>query len=331
MSKKRRRFLIGIDLGGTKLLVSLFDRRFHMISEEKHKTDLAGGRKSFLKLLIESVKDLVKEADLTLNEVAGLGIGVPGLIDSDGKKVVACPNIAFLKQYSLAGVLKKSLGIPVSLDNDVNLGLYGEQQFGAAKGYKHVIGVFPGTGVGGALILDGKLYRGATGAAGEIGHMLVDPLGPLCGCGKRGCLEALVGRIAIASEASVLAGRQKAKRIYEIAGTDFVKIKSRALKKAISDGDRVIEELICFKANLLGVAIANVCNFLNPEAVVLGGGLVEAMPDLFIREVKRAMRDHAMTSIAKETKIIPAKLKDYAIVFGAAKMAGNSLKKHERN
>jgi glucokinase len=235
--------------------------------------------------------------------------------------VVSSPNIPFLKNMSLGLELRQALGVNVEIENDVNAGLYGEHQFGAAAGYSNVAGIFMGTGIGGAFIFNDKLYRGATGSAGEVGHLLIDPLGPLCGCSRRGCLEAMAGRLAVASEAVAMAAKQQAPKLFKEFGTDIREIKSSALAKAIKDGDHSVEDLIKRKSRLVGIAMANIVNLLNPDLIVLGGGMVEAMQHIIIKEAMRSMREHVMPPLSKTVKVVAAKLKDFAIVMGAAKLA----------
>lgn len=327
MSNENKKRIIGVDLGGTKMLTVLFDSHFKVIASEKSKTDSSAGKKRFIKILNESIQNVIEDGRCIPKHILGIGIAVPGVVNHQTKAIVSCPNLPFLKNFPLTALLKKHWKAKVIIENDVNAGLFGEFQFGAAKGFSQVVGIFPGTGIGGALILDGKLYRGATGAAGEIGHIMIDPFGPSCGCGKNGCLEALAGRVAIASEASVLALKQKAPHLFELAGTDVSKVKSRILKKAIQSGDKSVEKLVRSKARLLGQSMATVVNLLNPELIVLGGGLVEAMPEIFVKESRTAMHEFAMTSLASKVKVVAAQLGDYAVAKGAAKLVFDAKKK----
>lgn len=322
--KKKKSYVIGVDLGGTKMLTALLNRNFEVVSEQKIRMETDKGSKYFLKLFANSVHEVLDEAKVGLEKVAALGIGSPGLIQSEEALVLFCPNISFLKNFSFRKNLASWFDMPITVENDANAGLYGEQQFGAAQGINHLVGVFLGTGIGGALMLDGKIYRGAHGGAGEIGHMVVDTMGPICGCGKQGCLEALAGRVAIASEAAALGLKQKAPKLYKMVGTEVSRIKSRALAKAIKAGDKTIEQLISYKAKLIGLSLSCIVNLLNPEMIVLGGGLVEAMPELIVRQVKKSVREHAMPGFMKEMKIVSARLGDHAIVKGAAKLAWDS-------
>ncbi len=316
---KKKQFWIGIDLGGTKMLTALLDSKFKVRAEEKVKVDVSKGQKYLLASMKDSISRVLDDSGVKLKQLGGIGIGCPGIIDTKSGRVLSSPNIPFLKNFKFSEKIGKMIKVPIVLENDVNTGLYGEFQFGAAKGHKHVIGVFVGTGIGGALILNGKLYHGL-GAAGEVGHMLVDSRGPLCGCGQRGCLEVFAGRVAMAAEAAVLAIKQQAPHLYDLAGADISKIKSKVLAKAIQEGDKSIKEMIESKSRVLGFAVANLVNLLNPEMIVLGGGVVEAMPKLIVNEARRAMESRAMKPMGKQVKVVEAKLGDHAIVRGAAKL-----------
>ena len=318
---KNKKNAIGIDLGGTKMLTALIDKNHKISSKVKEKTKVEKGEKYFLETLLDSVQQLLDEAGLKARDLAGIGIGVPGVVDGRQGMVISAPNVAFMQDYPLGAKLKKLLGIPVVLENDVNAGLYGEYRFGAAKGHRHVVGIFIGTGIGGALILNGELYRGTSGAAGELGHMFVDAFGPKCGCGKTGCLEALAGRMAIASEAAVLAAKQQAPHLFDLAGTSVSEIKSGVLAKSIRLGDRAIRDLVQSKARLVGGVAANIVNLLNPDLIVLGGGVVEALPDLIVKEVRDALKEHAMEPLAKKVDVVVSKLGDDSVVQGAAQLA----------
>lgn len=325
MKRSKPRCFVGIDLGGTKTLTAVFNERLELLAVQKTKTQTSGGAKRFVRTFIQNIHNTLKATKKNPGRLSAIGIAVPGLVDVEKGMVFTCPNLPFLKQCPLEKLIKNHFRVPVILENDVNAGLYGEFRFGAARGYHHIVGIFPGTGIGGALILDGTLYRGAIGGAGEIGHLPVDPdRGPICGCGRRGCLEAVAGRLAIASEAAALAIKQKSPALLKLAGTDLSVIKSRMLRKAIEAGDKTLEKLVRAKANLIGVAVGGIVNFLNPELIVLGGGLVEAMPKIFLEEITSSAKECAMPELAKTVQIVTARLKDFAIVKGAAKLAAEA-------
>ncbi len=320
MSHKKP-YVIGFDLGGTKVLAVLFDSKFRRVSEIKAKTKPQKGEKNFIKTLRACFDELLSESGVRRSEIAGIGIGSPGVIDEKRGVVEISPNIPFMKNYPLAAKLQRECKLPVVLGNDVNIGLFGEHQFGAAKGYAHVVGIFIGTGIGGALVLNNELYVGSGGAAGEVGHILVDPLGPICGCGKLGCFEALCSRLSIAMEAAALAARGQAPILFQEIGTDILDIRSGQIAMAIRRGDRALAELIRRKAQRVGGVMANLVNVLNPQLIVLGGGLVEAMPSLIVTEAARAMQERAMPALSRKVKVTAARLGDYAIPMGAAKRA----------
>ncbi len=319
MAPRSGRIAVGVDVGGTKVLAAVFDRKGRVLGRAKTPTDLSGPA-PFLDSLSEVIKEALGTAGLTLKQAAGVGVGCPGLIDAARGILLSSANIPFLRQFPLAKALSRRTGRPAAVENDVNAGLYGEFRFGAARGIRHAAGFFLGTGIGGALILDGRLYRGATGAAGEFGHQFVDPFGPLCGCGNRGCVEAVCGRPAISAEAAVLAARRQAPHLLKKGGTDITKIKSGALAKA-AESDSAVRRLLQNKAAALSIAVGNVANILNPELIVLGGGLVEAMPGFFAREVRQAVRSHAMPGILASLRIAEAALGDHAVAAGAAALA----------
>jgi glucokinase len=317
----KKSYVVGFDLGGTKVLACLFDRKFRRLAEIKAKSKPQKGQKHFLKTVQKCFDDLLREGGVKRSEILAVGMGCPGIIDERRGLVLVSPNLGFMRQFPMAARLGRVFGAPVVLGNDVNIGLFGEHQFGAAVGFAHVAGIFVGTGIGGALILNNEIYGGATGAAGEVGHVLIESAGPLCGCGRRGCFEALCSRLAIATEAAGIAARQKAPYLLKNAGTDILDIKSGQLVAAVKHGDKAIEELIRRKARRIGTVMADLVNLLNPQMIVLGGGLVEALPNLIVKEAAAAMQDQAMPALSRGVKVVAARLGDYAIAMGAAKRA----------
>jgi glucokinase len=252
--------------------------------------------------------------------MVGLGVGCAGTIDIAKGFVKNSPHIPFLRKYPLAKRLEKISGLNVTLANDVQAGVYGEHQFGAALGLKHVIGIFVGTGIGGAVIIDGKLMLGAHGHAGNIGHYSIHTVG-LGGVNQDGLLNDLSSRTAISGEAAALALKQRAPNLLKVVGTDVAKIKSSDLATAIKMGDEKIEQMVRARARLIGIALSNIVDFLNPQMVVLGGGLTEAMPLLLRHEVQLGIKENATADAYRGLRVVAAKLKSHAVTTGAAKMA----------
>ena len=319
---RRDEYIVGVDIGGTKIMALVLDHAFRVAGRSRKRTrsDKAEERTE------ERVCRTIREALLNANvdTVLGIGVGSPGPLNPETGVIIDTPNLAW-KNFPLGAMIADTFGVSVAVDNDVNMGTYGEWHFGDVQDCKNVVGIFPGTGIGGGIIIDGKLYRGFTGAAGEIGHMTVEIGGPYCGCGKRGCLEAVASRIAIAEQVAALAARGDAPTIFAECGADLLKIRSGMLVNAIKQGDKMVEGVVRKAAFYLGVAVSNVINVLSPEAVVLGGGLVEAMQALYLDEVKRAMKEHAMPFLRKGVRLVPAKLGDDAVAMGAAMLIAERL------
>ncbi len=330
MAGKKKKYMIGIDLGGTKVLMGLLDKNFRVCREYKAEVDGNQGEKAFLRTLFGGIEVLLEEGRITSKNVLVAGVGCPGIIRCPKGIVKLSNNISFLKNYPLQAKLSKYLKAPVLLENDANAGLYGEYKLGVARKRQHVIGIFLGTGVGGALIMDGKLYRGATGSAGEIGHTLVSMPSFLQGHGIFETVGASLGRLGVTAEAALLLLKQKAPHLFDEVGYNIKKIKSRTLLRAIEGGDKAVKGLVLDKGKMLGIVMANLANILNPEMIVLGGGMIEAMEHLILPEARRVMEECLLKPLVGSVKVVPSKLKDYAVVKGAARLARDFYFKKER-
>jgi len=320
-----KRAAIGIDIGGTKSLYALFDESFGVVEEIKLKTIADKGKKAFNEGMTEAIRTLMAKAEKGKMLIAGVGAGIAGSVDFEAGKMVSCPNIPFLEGFPFKARLAKLTGANAFVVNDVQAGLYGEHQLGAARGAKHVIGVFIGTGIGGALIIDGKLHVGATGHDGDIGNYLLHAIGPLTGSQREGLLDDVASRTAIAGDAAILALKQWAPNLLKSAGTDVSKITSGELAAAIKAGDKAIDKLVRSRGRIVGIALSNMVDFLNPDMIVLGGGLVEAMPELMLEEVKAGIDNHSTKAAAKALRIAVASLDSHAVTTGAAKLAVDML------
>jgi len=319
-ASSKNQYWLGFDLGGTKMMATVFDKNFNIVAYRRKKTKDGKGAKGVLARIVETVEEALQAAHLTHKQLRAIGIGSPGWLDIDRGVILLAPNLG-LHNVPLKKELTKDFGCPVVVANDVDAGTYGEYRFGAGQGVRCLLGVFPGTGIGGGLVYEGKLFRGRTGSCMEIGHIHMQPKGRLCGCGRRGCLETVASRLAIAAEAGAAAYRGEAPHLLELAGTDVAAIRSGALASAIKAGDRAVEEIVGHSARDLGIAIGSVVNLLAPDMVVLGGGLVEAMPSLYVQQVRASIKKQAMRPFTKSLKVVVAKLGDDAVVMGAAALA----------
>lgn len=314
------KFWVGFDLGGTKMLASVFDADFRRLTATRKKTKAREGGASGVKRIIELIHETLDEARVAPEQLGGIGVGVPGPLDLKKGVILQLPNLGWT-DVPLRKKLEEEFRCAAILANDVDVGTYGEYRFGAGRGARCVLGVFPGTGIGGACIYEGRILRGTNRSCLEIGHIRVMRGGAVCGCGRRGCLETVASRLAIAAQAAVAVFRGEAPNLGEIAGTDIAQIRSGALAEAIRRGDKVIEGILRNAASALGSGIASVVNLLAPDVIVLGGGLVEAFPDLYRKECGRAIESEIMASFHDTYRLAVAELGDYAGVTGAAALA----------
>ena len=320
MTTAKKKHWVGFDLGGTKMMAAVFSEEFRVLGCKRRKTKGLEGAKAGMERIIETIRNALEEAKLDSEDIAGIGIGCPGNMDLDRGIILDTANLSW-KNVHAKSMLEDAFGAPTVILNDVDAGVYGEYRFGAGKNARCIVGVFPGTGIGGGCVYQGEIIRGKTMSCFEIGHMQAIPGGHLCGCGRTGCLETEASRLAIASAAAAAAFRGEAPNLLKAAGTDVAAIRSGVLAQAIKDGDKVVEQIVVRAARLIGVAVGDVVNLIAPDAVVLGGGLVEAMPQLFVDNVEEAARNRAAPSFSRIFKVSAARLGDEAVVRGAAAWA----------
>lgn len=311
--------IIGFDLGGTKMLSAVINPEENSVLGTKKKKTDAETEEELVEDIRSAIDRSLEKSDRSKKDLAAIGIAVPGPVDFKEGILLETPNIG-VKNMPLRKDLEEEYDVPVLLENDVNAGLWGEFIAGAGRGFNHVVGVFPGTGIGGGLVLDGKLYRGVGGGAGEVGHMTVLIDGPLCGCGNRGCLEALASKTAVAREIVQLAARGMAPTVLDETDCDIRKVKSSVIEKAIENGETAVEESLNKSAEYLGIGLANIVNIFNPEVIVLGGGLVEKFGAAYVSRAELVMRGRAMRRLQDQVRIRVTELGDDAVVIGAANL-----------
>ena len=314
-------YVIGMDLGGTKILAAVVDAEGRILAEAKRATGADDGPDAVIKRMARTARKAARSAGIEWSAVTGLGVGAPGPIDPESGFVYNPPNLPDWDEIALAPRLSAALELPVFLENDVNLGTLGEHALGAGRGTKDMVGIFVGTGVGGGLILDGKLRSGFRHAAGEAGHMIVLADGPVCGCGKRGCLESVASRTAIERDIrlGIAAGRESLiPKLVKEKGRFTSGVLARALRK----GDPLVTEVMGRAQWYLGLLAASIVNLIDPEMIVFGGGVVEALGKEFLRPIRVTARQHYIQqSDADRVRIVAAKLGDHAGILGAAVLA----------
>ncbi len=319
---KAKVYALGIDLGGTKTLVSVVDvASGEVIASARKRTRAERGQDFVSQRTIELATTAIEDAKLPDGaQILAIGVGAAGQIDRKNGIVVDAPNLG-VHDMHLGDILGKQFGKPVYVGNDVEVAAQGEYLYGAGKGYNNFVCMFVGTGIGSGIVSNGKMYTGLTGTAGEVGHMTIQAGGRICGCGSLGCLEAYASRTAITKSIMADIHHGRASVLSDDAQKQLKEgdtvIRSGILADAIAHKDELVIEKVTEAANYLGYGIASVLNFYNPDAVILGGGVIEAIDLLYETAVHRA-HTTALSEPAKKTPILRAKLGDFSGVVGAA-------------
>ncbi len=321
---------MGVDVGGTKILAALAEASGRIVARKRRPTPRGGRprpdassrgtrerRSQTLAAITAAMEDVLAKAGRGL---AGIGVAIPGVADSRAGRIVITPNMD-LSGVPIVAPLARKFGVPVALGNDVNLGALAERWLGSSAGASSAVGVFIGTGIGGGIIQDGRLLTGYRGAAGEVGHMRMQLDGPLCGCGGRGCLEALASRTAIERDIrqAVAAGAKTI--LTELTASDLRVIKSGMLKEALEHKDKLVMQVMGRAAEILGEACLNLRHLLDPEVIVLGGGVIEACESFLMPIVERVVAADPLGEAGAGCRVAVSALGDDAVVLGAIALA----------
>lgn len=317
--------VIAVDMGGTKILAAVVNAEGDILGTAKIPTKADKGAAVVIDRIASCIQKAVDKSRVAQASIQAVGIGAPGPLDPGTGIVLFAPNLGWTN-VPLKTELENRVGLPTFVDNDVNVGTLGEHAFGAGKGMSTLVGIFVGTGIGGGIIMDGELFHGASQTAGEIGHIIVKAGGPRCGCGTRGCLEALASRTAITRQLQKAIVKKGKKSILpELTGGDLKLIRSGALAKALRSNDKLTMKVFKKATKYLGVGIASIVNFLNPEMIVLGGGVVEALDDSFLDDIAAVVADYSLPNTLSGVRIVKAQLGDDAGILGAAALARQRL------
>ncbi|MCF7832512.1 MAG: ROK family protein [Candidatus Marinimicrobia bacterium] len=317
------KYYVGIDFGGTGIKVGIIDENGKIIIKDSFVTDPKKNGDEIVKHIAECTQKVMDDSKLPQEDIMGIGIGSPGLLNPETGQLKVVTNIPNLNGIYLAKGISDHLNKPAFLDNDVNAMSLGEFYYGSGKGKKNVIALTVGTGVGGGIILNGELYRGTTFTAGEIGHMSIARDGKYCGCGNYGCLERYVGKDGIIERFEMY----KSKGIETSIGKylEDGKVTPKAIAMAATAGDKISIEVLKETGEILGHAIASLVNILNPEMIIIGGGISNA-GDLLMNPVRMGMLKHAYTIPAEAVEIVRAQLGNDAGLVGSASLAVANLK-----
>lgn len=311
-----KKYNIGVDIGGTNVKIALVDKHGHIAYQNSVPTAAEMGYEYSLKNIIDTIKNSFKESNISQEEIGGIGFGAPGQIDTENGVIRLLPNIPGWVNVPLAQIIEKEFGVPVKVDNDVRVATLGEYTFGAGKGTKNLVCITVGTGIGSGLIINGQLVRGAGMSAGEIGHLtLVENGGPICGCGNTGCLEALASGPSIVKMAEEYIMGGKSAKFRELAGDN--PITSAIVCEAAKQGDAVAQTIFKITGKWIGIAMASVSNLLNPEKIIIGGGVAQA-GDLLLDPIRETIKERALKTASDSVEVVPAELGNSAGVVGAS-------------
>ena len=313
--------VIGVDMGGTKILSAVIDAEGNILGTAKVSTKAGRGAGAVIDRIADSIRSAIKESGVAAESIQAVGIGAPGPLDPATGVVIFAPNLGW-RDVPLKAELEARLGFSTFVDNDVNVGTLGEHVFGAGRGIQNVVGIFVGTGIGGGIILQGELFHGASKTAGEIGHIIVKAGGPRCGCGTRGCLEAIASRTAMTKQfRKAILKKGKESVLSELTDNNLRAIRSGVLAKAIRLNDPLTLKVFKKVTKYLGIGIGSIVNFLNPEMIVLGGGVVEALDDTFLDAIRAATKKYSLPNTLDGVQIVRAELGDNSGILGAAALA----------
>lgn len=308
-----KKFRIGVDVGGTNIKIALVDREGHISYSNSIPTRAEMGYEYTISAMKQAIKDLMTETKTDKNSIEGIGFGFPGQIDYKNGIVKNAPNIPGWVEIPITSTMEKEFGIPTKVDNDVRCAALGELNFGAGKGCQNLVCITVGTGIGSGLIVNGKLVRGASNAAGEIGHIKLQMTGgPICGCGDTGCFEAFASAPSIVAMAQDYIKGGKSTKYRE-----FGEITSYSVAQAALEGDGVAKRIFNIIGEYLGIGLASVVNLLNPEKIIIGGGVAES-GDLLFNPIRKVISERTLEISGSAVEVVPAKLGNTAGVIGAS-------------
>ncbi len=315
---------LGVDVGGTKVQASLVEESGASLGRQRTRTPRDCAPEVVLAAIEQTMLEVLQSAGHAAEDLAAIGIAIPGVVEPDDAFVVVTPNMN-LSGVAIGSRLEEKFRVPIAVGNDCNLGTLGEKWLGSARDAESVVGILVGTGIGGGFVHRGKLWRGARESAGEIGHIVMQIDGPVCGCGNRGCLEALASRSAIERDIreAIAAGRESALPI--LSGGDLSIIRSGMLRRALAAQDDLVAEIMRRASEVIGHACLTVRHLIDPEVIVLGGGLVEACGDFMMPIVEEVVASDRLPGARAGGRVLVSALGDDAVVLGAVALARKAV------
>jgi glucokinase len=316
------RYVIGVDLGGTNVRAALIERDGTILRQARRPSLQGEPAASTLNQIVDACKEVIREHGVAFSEVLGVGIGLPGIMDTQTGVCFWSPNFHHWKDVPIGPTVAEGLRLPVFILNDAKCAALGELVHGAGKGVRNMVMITLGTGIGGAFVVDGRLLIGPNGSIGEVGHHTVEPHGRRCGCGNFGCWEAMCARDAIIerTDRKLQAGRPS--RLRELAPRG--EVTPDLVSRAATEGDPLAQEVMDETGFWIGVGVTNLINMLNPERFVIGGGIAQA-GELLFAPIRRTVESRAVPLQRQTAEIVPAVLGDNAGVMGAGALVLDRL------
>jgi glucokinase len=317
---------LGIDLGGSKILTAVVDPRGEMLSNDESMTPATKGREAVIQSIVDSAHRALKQAGVAISKICAIGVGAAGISNPEAGILFTSPNLPGWRDVPLRDLMQEKLGKKTFLINDADAAALGEFYFGAARGVRNFIYITLSTGIGGGIVIDGKIYTGAIGAAGEVGHMTIDDNGPICNCGSRGCWETLASGTALARLAKNRIKEGVRTSILAYADGDVEKVTAQVIHSAAEQGDSLARELIAQTGYYVGVGLANLINIFNPELVIIGGGLSN-IGGMLLEPAFQTAGERAYKEAFQSVRFASAELGRNSGVLGAAAFALQEMKK----
>ena len=314
--------VIGIDLGGTKIMGAAVDAQGKILSRVFELTPVDDGPTAVLDRMAQTAVEAAQKAGVDVRDAKAIGIGSPGPLDPDEGVIIFSPNLPGWDHVPMKRHIEGATGTRVFMDNDCNVATLAEHSLGAGRGIANLVGLFLGTGIGGGVIIDHKLIRGFSRQAGELGHVVVDINGPKCGCGQKGCIEALASRAVICR---LIAEAVRKGRKSVVKETDPRRMRTSLLAEAIAAKDDLVIEVMSRAMEHLGVAVASIAHVVSPEMIVIGGGIIEAMTDDMLGRVQQSAKRRALPLVMDNVKFVRGQLGEDAGVLGAAVLARQGI------
>ncbi len=316
MVKLKSKPILAIDVGGTKIRLALVSDDGTIVSSKQYPTHADKGYQEVIKRITNGIEQIVIDSKLSLHDIRGISVAAAGIIDSRNGIITTSPNLPDWKDIPLKDILVDSLGLDVYLMNDANAAALGEYHAGVGKGIKNLVYITVSTGIGGGIVIDGELYTGTDGCAGELGHMVIEADGPQCKCGNYGCLEILASGTAIAREAQKRIN-QGDKSLLSNLVKSCEEITARTVSIAAKKGDLVAIEVINKAAYYLGIGMANIVNIFNPEMIIIGGS-VSKMGEMLLKPARKVVKQRAFNLPTSSVSIVRSHLSDDSGIIGAA-------------